>query len=277
MEGGSGRNPRIREVTAQVTKTTRDLQGSIFSGNVLIMQEVDDSAYWSDLERRCAFAIRQIPGDRIHLFCASCAERFFAGYAVWLAKEKLVNEPAASLPSPEFVRRAIDLCWAAGVGTEAENLLETLIRTMPGDNEQPIFKSPLDDYFVEPWLVRLGLSSVLNSQASLLEPWLVAMGLPFLVGSPAGFGIAASAAALDFHNQLLDRRREMAGIGPAFDDPQRDLREFASDPGALAESAIQIDDAQQLRLAEPDLDNMRKRSADHGQQVLQDVVKLVGQ
>jgi hypothetical protein len=123
----------------------------------------------------------------------------------------------------------------------------------------------------------LGLSSVLNSQLGLLEPWLVAMGLPFLVGSPAGFGIAASAAALDFHNQLLDRRREMAGIGPAFDDPQRDLRVFASDPGALAEGATQIDDAEQLRLAAPDLDAMRKRSADHGQQVLQDVVKLVGQ
>lgn len=241
------------------------------------MQEVDDSGYWSDLQRRSAVAIREIPVDRIHIFCASCAERFFDGYAVWLAEERLVNKPAESLPSPEFVRRAIDLCWAAGVRTEADNLLETLIRMMPGDNEQPIFKSPLGDYFVEPWLVRLGLSSVLHSQVGLLEPWLVAMGLSSLTGSPAGFGIAASAAALDFHNQLLDRRREMAGIGPAFDDPQRDLREFASDPGALAEGAIEIEDAEQLRLSAPDLDAMRKRSADHGRQVLQDVLKLLGQ
>jgi len=241
------------------------------------MQEVDDSAYWSDLEGRSAAAIREIPVDRIHVFCASCAERFFAGYVVWLAKERLVTEPAASLPSPQFVRRSIDLCWAAGVRAEAESLLETLIRTVPGDNEQPIFKSPLDDYFVEPWLLRLGLSSVLDSQVGFLEPWLVAKGLSSLVGSPAGFGMAASAAALDFHYQLLDRRREIAGIGPAFDDPQRDLREFASDPGALAEGAIQVDDAEQLTLSAPDLDAMRKRSAEHGGQVLQDVLKFLGQ
>lgn len=222
-------------------------------------------------------AIREIPADRIHIFCASCAERYFAGYAVWLAKESLVTEPAAFLPSPEFIRRAIDLCWAEVDRAEAVNLLDTLMRTMPGENEQPIFKSALSDYFVVPWLVRLGLSSMLDSQVGLVEPWLVAMGLPTLVGSPVGSGIAAAVAALDFHNQLLDRRREMAGIGTAFDDPQRDRREFASDPGALAEGALQIDDAEQLRLAAPDLGAMRKRSADHGRQVLQDVVKLVGQ
>jgi hypothetical protein len=247
------------------------------AGNILIIQEVDGSAYWSDLERRSAVAIQVIPVDRIHVFCASCAERFFTGYAAWLAEEKLVTEPAASLPTPELIREAIDLCWASDVPSETEDILETLIRTMPGDNEQPIFKTRLADYFVEPWLVRLGLSSVLDSQVGLMESWLVAMGLSSLVGSPSGFGIAASAAALDFHYQLLDRRREMAGIGPAFDDPQRDSREFARDPGALAEGAMQLDDAAQLRLSAPDLNAMRKRSEEHGRRVLQDVLNLLGQ
>ena len=173
------------------------------------MQEVDDSAYWSDLEGRSAAAIREIPVDRIHVFCASCAERFFAGYVVWLAKERLVTEPAASLPSPQFVRRSIDLCWAAGVRAEAESLLETLIRTMPGDNEQPIFKSPLDDYFVEPWLLRLGLSSVLDSFRRghiSFVPLRAASG-----GVTAGFAgtlsppirntIASSAAAPSLHSR----------------------------------------------------------------------------
>lgn len=237
---------------------------------------VDDSPYWSDRERRSAAAIREIPLERIHIFCASCAERFFAGYALWLSKERLLTEPAASLPSPEFLRGAIDLCWSPSLHPEAEPLLHTLMRMMPGEHEQPIFKSPLNDYFEELWLVRLALSSMLDSQVGLLESWLVAMGLSSLVASPTGFGIAASATALDFHNRLLSRRQELAGIGPAFDDPERDLREFAGDPRALAEGAIQVDDAEQLRLAAPGFDAMRRRSADHGRQVLQDLLKLLG-
>ena len=217
---------------------------------------MDEPALGSDVERRSAAAVRKIPAERIHVFCASCAERFFGGYAEWLAEEKLLDERTA-LPSAEFVRRALDVCWDEGVHRQADELLRALIRMMPGDNEQPIFKSRLNDYFVEPWLVRLGLSSILDPQIS--------------------FGLSASAAALDFHSQILDRRRDMAGIGPAFDDPERDLREFASDPGVLAESARQIEDAEQLSLGVPDWKAMRKRSADHGRDVLEEVLKLLAQ
>jgi hypothetical protein len=85
---------------------------------------------------------------------------------------------------------------------------------MPGENEEPIFISPLDDYFVEPWLIKLGSSCVLDPQVS--------------------FGLSASAAALDFHWQLLIRRWERTGVGPAFDDPEW-VRKFENDSGALAE------------------------------------------
>lgn len=217
---------------------------------------MDDSAFSSELERRSAAAIRKIPSEGIHIFCASCAERFLNGYAAWLAEEKLLDERTA-LPSAEFVRRAVEVCWDEGVRSQADELLRTLIRMMPGENEQPIFKSPLNDYFIEPSLVRLGLSSVLDPQVS--------------------FGLSASAAALDFHSQILDRGRDMAGIGPAFDDPERDLREFVTDPGALAESALQIEDADELSLGVPDLKAMRKRSAEHGRDVLEEVRKLLAQ
>ena len=69
----------------------------------------------------------------------------------------------------------------------------------------------------------------------------------------------------------------MSGIGPPLDGLARDLREFASDPGVLAEEAAQIEDAEPLRLAGPDWTAMRKRSADHGHQVLGQVVRLVRQ
>ena len=215
-----------------------------------------DSPFSPDLERRSAAAIRRIPAARIHLFCASCAERFFDGYQAWLADEKLLDE-RTELPSAEFVRRAVDVCWDEGVHSQADELLHALIRMMPGENEQPIFKSPLDDYFIEPWLIRLALTSMLDPQVS--------------------FGISASAAALDFHSQLLDRRRDRAGIGPAWDDPERDLREFASDPGALAEGALEIDDALQLSAGVPDLNVIRNRSADHGRRVLEAVRRLLAQ
>lgn len=199
---------------------------------------MDDPALGSDLLQRSAPAVRKIPAERIHIFCASCAERFFDGYKAWTERE-----PPPVLPSAESVRRAIDACWEGGVNTKADDLLRTLKRMMPGENEQPIFKSPLNDYFVEPWLLNLGLSCMLDPQLS--------------------FGLSASAAALDFHWQLLIRWREMAGIGPAFDDPEWD-REFEIDPGAVAESAIQIEDAEQLRPGMPDRNAMRRRSADHG-------------
>jgi hypothetical protein len=125
---------------------------------------------------------------------------------------------------------------------------------LPGENEQPIFRSPLNDYDVEPWLLNLGLSCVLDPQVR--------------------FGLSASAAALDFHWQLLIRRREMTGVGPAFDDPEW-AREYENDPGAVAECAIQIEDAEQLSLGMPDLKAMRKRSADHGQHVLEDVRRFL--
>lgn len=217
---------------------------------------MDDSPFSPDLERRSAAAIRKIPAERIHIFCASCAERFFDGYAAWLAEEELLDE-RTELPSVEFVRRAVDVCWEEGVHPKAEELLHALIGMMPGENEQPIFKSPLDDYFVEPWLIQLALTSMLDPQVS--------------------FGISASAAALDFHSQLLDRRRERAGIGPAWNDPERDLREFASDPGALAEGALEIEDAAQLSTRAADLSIIRNRSADHGRRVLETVRALLAQ
>ena len=201
-------------------------------------------------------AIRLIPAARLPVFCASCAERFFEGDETWLAEETSF-EPHHDLPSPSFVRNAIDVCWAADGSAQPDSLLQTLIRTMPGENEQPIFKSTLNDYFVEPWLVRLGLSCVRDPQVN--------------------FGLSASAAAFDFHSQILDRRRDMAGVDPPFDDLERDLREFANDPGVLAEEAIQIEDAEQLRLGGPDWTAMRRRSEDHGHHVLEQVLKLVRQ
>jgi hypothetical protein len=216
---------------------------------------VDEQDLGSDLLRRSAAAVKKIPADRIHVFCASCAERFFVGYGAWLAEEMLVDERAASLPSPEFVRRAIDACWEGRGPTYADDLLRTLIRTMPTENEQVGFTLPLQHYFIEPWLLKLGLSCVLDPQVS--------------------FGLEASAAALDFHWQLLVARTEMAG-GPAFDDPEFD-RQYQRDPGALAESAIQTEDAQQLERGEPDIEAMRKRSADHGRHALDEVKRLFAQ
>src|SRR5712691_3287885 len=102
--------------------------------------------------------------------------------AAWSAEETPLDERKA-LPSAEFVRRAIDICWDGGIPTKADDLLRTMMRMMPGDDEQPIFKSPLNDYFIEPWLLKLGLSCVLDPQVS--------------------FGLQASAAALDFHRQLF--------------------------------------------------------------------------
>jgi hypothetical protein len=211
----------------------------------------------SGLNERAAAAVQQIPAARVHVFCASCAERFFDGYAAWLADEISLDERAASLPTPEFLRRALDVCWAPGLQTEADGLLRMLKQLMPPEDEQPIFHSPLNGYFdVEASLVRLGLSCLLDPQVS--------------------FGLQASAAALDFHWQLAIRRRELTGVGPAFDDPEW-VRAFARDPGAVAESAIQIEDAEQLRADAPDWSAMRMRSADQGRQVLGEVRTLVGQ
>src|SRR5712691_11528107 len=77
--------------------------------------------------------------------------------AAWSAEETSLDERKA-LPSAEFVRRAIDICWDGGIPTKADYLLRTMMRMMPGDDEQPIFKSPLNDYFIEPvaaeaWIV----------------------------------------------------------------------------------------------------------------------------
>jgi hypothetical protein len=215
---------------------------------------MDEPDLGSEIMRGCAAAVRKIPAQRIHLFCVSCCERFFSGYAAWFAEEGLVDEGAASFASPEFVRRAIDACWEGAVQTDADDLLRTLMQSMPGDNEQPMLKSPLSDYFVEPWLLKLGLSCVLDPQVR--------------------FGLQASAAALDFHWQLRIRRTEMTGIGPAFDDPEWD-RQYETDPGAVAESAIQIADADQLRVGMPDLKAMRKRSSDQGRHALNEVRKLL--
>ena len=207
----------------------------------------------ADLARRAAAAIQQIPVDRISLFCASCAERFFEGYAAWLAEEAAIEEHD-DLPTSAFIRKAIDVCWAAGPSVEAEHLLQQLLGIMPGGDAQPIFKTRLNDYFVEPWLVRLGLSSV--------------------SGPDVSWGLNASDAALDFHFQMLQRRIEIRGIGPPFEDDEFD-REFERDAGAMGEIAIEIEDAEELRKEAPDHAAMRERSAAHGRRVLVEVRRFV--
>jgi hypothetical protein len=210
----------------------------------------------SGLNERAAAAVEKVPAKRVHVFCASCAERFFDGYAAWLTDEISLDERTASLPSPAFLRLALDVCWASGHQTEADGLVAMLKQLMPRDDEQPIFQSPLNDYFdVEPWLLQLGLSSILDPQVS--------------------FGVKASAAAIDFHWQLAIRRSEITGIGPAFDDPEW-VHAFAVDPGAVAETMMQIEDAQTLGGDAPDWSAMRMRSADHGRRVLDEVKRLLG-
>ena len=207
------------------------------------------------LSERSATAVRKIPAGKLHIFCASCAERFFDGYAEWLADEIRLDARTASLPSPDFVRRAIDTCWKGADRTEVNDLLRTLSGMMPGDDEQPIFKSRLSDYFDEaPRLVELGLSSLLDPKVE--------------------FSLKSSAAALDFHWQLLIRRTEKAG-GPAFDDPEWD-RLYETDPGAVAESALQIRDAEELQRGLADLKAMRNRSADNGRDALAEVRRRLG-
>jgi hypothetical protein len=207
----------------------------------------------ADLAPRASAAIQQIPVGRIPHFCASCAERFFEGYAAGLAEEAAMRE-TVDLPRSAFIRKAIEVCWAAGPSFEAEHLLRQLLGIMPGDDVQPIFKSSLSDYLVEPWLVRLGLSSV--------------------SGPDVSWGLNASDLALDFHFQMLQHRVELTGTGPAFKDDEF-LREFDRDAGAMGEIAIEIEDAEELRKQVPDHAAMRERSADHGRRVLIEVQRLV--
>jgi len=187
------------------------------------------------------------------MFCASCAERFFEGYAAWLAEEATIEEHD-DLPTSAFIRKAIDVCWAEGLSDEAEQLLHQLLGIMPGVDEQPIFKTRLNCYAVEPWLVRLGLSSVSGPDVSR--------------------GLSASDVALDFHFQMLQRRVEITGTGPAFEDEEF-VREFERDAGAMGELAIEIEDAEELRKQVPDQAAMRERSAAHGRRVLVEVQRLV--
>jgi hypothetical protein len=207
----------------------------------------------ADLVRRASAAIQQIPVDRIPLFCASCAERFFEGYAAWLAEEAAIEEHD-DLPPSAFIRKAIEVSWAAGPSGDAEHLLQQLLGIMPSDDAQPIFKTRLNDYFVEPWLVRLALSSVSAPDVT--------------------WGVNASAAALDFHFQMLQRRVEITGTGPAFEDDEF-VREFERDAGAMGELAIEIEDAEKLHKQVPDQAAMRERSAAYGRRVLVEVQRLV--
>ena len=203
--------------------------------------------------RRAAAAIQRIPVDRISLFCASCAERFFEGYEAASAEQVAMGKEDDS-PAPEFIRKAIDVCWAAGPSFEAELLLHQLAGILPGEDAQPIFKTRLNDYFVEPWLIRLGLSSI--------------------SGPDVAWGLKASQIALDFHFQMLQRRVEITGTGPAFEDAEF-VREFERDPGAIGEISVQIDDAEDLREEAPDHAAMRQRSAVHGRRVLVEVLRLL--
>ena len=105
-------------------------------------------------------------------------------------------------------------------------------------------------------------------------PRLVELGLSCLLDPEVDFGLKASTAALDFHWQLLIRRTETAG-GPAFGGPEWDPL-FEADPGAVAESALQIGDAGELERGVKDLKALRNRSANHGRDALEEVRRLLG-
>jgi hypothetical protein len=84
----------------------------------------------------------------------------------------------------------------------------------------------------------------------------------------------ASGVALDFHFQMLQRRVEITGTGPAFEDEEF-VHEFERDAGAMGEIAAEIEDAEELRKEAPDHAAMRERSATQGRRVLVAVRRLV--
>lgn len=203
----------------------------------------------SDLQARLVSMIREIPLARVPIFCASCAERFANGYVAWSQKE------STTLPAPELFRQAIDLCWSEQAEKSHVNELSRQFRDAAPHNGQPLFSSTLSVYVVD-------ISLVQQALFSRLEP-------------STNQGLLCSEYALDFYLQLMDLRREMAGVGPDYADPGRDVREFERDPEALTEAEHQLADAAALLSENFDLNALRESSAAHGRRVLDDVLKLV--
>lgn len=159
------------------------------------------------------------------------------------------------MPSPEVVRRAINACWSDEVDEALiTGLSKQLDRDAPNDG-QPLFSSKLSIYVVE-------ISLLHEALASKLEP-------------ERNRALRCSEYALDFYLQLTDLRREIAGIGPDYADPARDVREFEHDTQAMAECEHQLADAAALQSDSIDISALRESALVHGRRVLGVVVNLI--
>jgi hypothetical protein len=203
----------------------------------------------SDLLCRCALGVRSIPVSRTPIFCASCAGRFVDGFSAWSLEER------TPLPSTEMLRSAINACWSDQVDEALiTGLSKQLHHEAPNDG-QPIFSSKLSIYVVEISLLQEALESRLEA-----DP---------------GRALRCSEYALDFYLQLGDLRREIAGVGPDYTDPGRDVREFEHDPEAKAECEHQLADAAALQSVNFDVNALRESSSMHGRRVLEEVTRLI--
>jgi hypothetical protein len=159
------------------------------------------------------------------------------------------------MPTADLLRQALDVCWPNTAETSQISELTAEIREAAPKSGQPIFSSRLSIYVVD---------------LSLVEQALLSQSEPVGI-----HGLLCSEYALDFQLQLMDARREVAGVGPDYSDPGRDTREFEVDPGALAEAEHQMADAAALQSGTFDVDGMREASAAQGRRVLENVRKLI--
>ena len=203
---------------------------------------MDEPALGTDIERRCADAVRTLAVASVTAFCASCAERFLDGYAAWTAVEQL------PLPAVELVRRGIDLCWAGnGDAAEAESLTALIADALEGG---PVFTSHLSVFSV-------ALDVAGEALHSLHDP---------LVWR----ALRCSSYALGFHLKVDDLRRDLAG-----DFPVPDLAEFERDPGAMAEAEHQLADVELLAGGSTEVQRLRDRSAEAGRRLLESVETIL--
>ena len=205
----------------------------------------------SELERLCAQKVRQLSPERICAFCASCAERFFPGYVGWVTEERI------TLPSADLIREAIDACWIMQPDSQKVEELIRGIRDQDPNPLVPVFSSGLSVFGVEIDIVKVALSSV-------TEP-------------ATNDALLCSVYSLDFFSKYLDLRREMQRIGPDFDDPGRDLREFEADLGANEEAKTQIADVEALMTKAVDLPRFMNQSKTYGERLFKQVVEVIGQ
>jgi hypothetical protein len=159
------------------------------------------------------------------------------------------------LPTPELLSQAIELCWSEQAEKGRLNELSRQLRHATPHDGQVLFSSMLSIYVVDISLVEKALSAKLESSTN--------------------HALLCSEYALDFYLQLADLRRELAGVGPDYADPGRDVREFERDLEALAEAEHQLADAAALQSANFNRNAIREASASHGRRVLENVLKLV--